>query len=118
MNFEKLKVVQVTKFPFDIDIVTDKGVIVKTYKRAAYSSDDKSIEDVMSGRNLYPYLAEYAYAANAEQLAYAYLEAAGPDMLAALEAVVQSDCMQGGDQQNLLQVVLAAIRKAKGEESK
>lgn len=80
-----LTVHQPDRWPFPIELRDPDGNVVQTAHRSAYSSDDKTLDDVMTGRNQSPKWRDHAIVSNRKQLAAAYLEAAGPDLLEAAE---------------------------------
>lgn len=104
---------QPNKWPFDIQTVDANGDVVFSERRMAYGSNQKTIADVMDGYGFKDKRDE-AVEWNARQLADAYLRAAAPELLEALESVL-SNCL---DSQGLVSAhakARAAISKAKGE---
>lgn len=104
-----LNVHQPDTFPFQIELRDAAGTVVQTMHRAAFCSSDKTLIDVLTGRNQSQEWRGTAIELNRKQLAAAYLEAAGPELLAALQGMLAiwpySEC-------NETRAAAAAIAKA------
>lgn len=85
MSHETLTVFESPTFPFTIELRDSYGRTVKSYPRAAFTSRDRTIADVMSCRNHDAKYRKECAEANRRQLQEAHMEAAGPDLLAAAE---------------------------------
>ena len=78
-----LFVVQVNKWPFDIQIQDAHVNVIHQEPRCAYSTKAQSIDDVMNGVGFNAEAKDDAVAGNARQLADARLIAAAPELLEA-----------------------------------
>jgi hypothetical protein len=105
-----LFVVQPEKWPFDIQTVDANGNVVFSERRMAYGSNQKTIADVMDGHG-FKDKREEAVEWNARQLADAYLRAAAPDLLQALQKIHANGYTNMADHD----MVASAIAKATGE---
>lgn len=113
-----LVVRQPEMFPFDVEIVEASGNVVFQESRCAFSTKQKTVEDVMQGHGFPVDQRDAVIAANERQLADMHLRAAAPDLLKALE-----DCVAVMDRelaglkviQPELSAARAAIAKATGE---
>jgi hypothetical protein len=102
---------QPEKWPFHVEIVNEAGEIVASEHRYAYSTSHNTINDVMTARGFRMDDADKAIAANERQLADAYLRAAAPELLEALQEAFHLDEL--GDA--WFDRARAAIAKARGE---
>lgn len=96
-----------------ISIVDGKGRVVHGEYRQAWSSSQKTVEDVMTGRHMNDQCA--AVEANARQLADMYLRAAGPELFDAVNLVLKSFAYRPGEGPEWYEACRLATGKAKGE---
>lgn len=97
---------------YHIQIVNAAGDVIFSEPRHSYSSKMETVDDVLGGYGFPRRDRDDAARANQRQLADAYLRAAAPEMLEALEDAVER---QGFTNANLI-FARAAIAKARGEE--
>jgi hypothetical protein len=107
---------QPEKWPFNIEIVDAAGAVVFEERRYAYGSRQETVEDVMTGygmrSSLDPDMQEKSVAANEKQLADAYLRAAAPELLEALEDAL----LHLWPNTEAANKARAALAKARGEQ--
>lgn len=115
---------QPEKFPFNIEVVNEAGDVVFSERRYAYASGQESVQDVMAGVGFKAADRADVIDANQRQLADAFLRAAAPELLEALNqindwllcaAIATPEDMAGSfsDMQKLAE---SAIAKATGEQ--
>lgn len=76
------------RFPFDLLLVDATGNIIARESRYAYSTKQKTVEDVMTGRYLDPDIRVDAVLANERQLADMVLRAAAPELLELIKELI------------------------------
>ena len=109
------------KWPFEILISNESGGIVYRNSLPCHSSKDKNFEEALNCRNFKASDQEEYAAINHRAVADAYLRAAAPDLLEALQEMVamwRSVCRsQDWEPEHLIEAVRAqaAIAKATGE---
>ena len=110
-----------TKWPFDIQIVNESGAVVYRQSLPCHSSKDKTFEEALNCWNFKASEQEEYAAINHRAVADAYLRAAAPDLLEALQEMVamwRSVCRsQDWEPEYFVEAVRAqaAIAKATGE---
>ena len=110
-----------TKWPFEILIINESGSVVYRDTLPCYSSKDKTFEEALNCWNFKASEQEEYAAINKRAVADAYLRAAAPDLLAALQDVDalwmhHSVAHSDGKISPLHEKVIAAIAKATGEQ--
>ena len=110
-----------TKWPFDILIVNQSGGVVYRESLPCHSSKDKNFEEALNCWNFKASEQEEYAAINKRAVADAYLRAAAPDLLEALQDVDalwthHSIAHGDGKISPLHEKVIAAIAKATGEQ--
>ncbi len=106
-----LYVMQLDVFPFLITTVDKDGNEIFCETRYAYGTGQKTVDDVMNGSCFSnPEGRSAAVESNERQLADAYLRAAAPDLLAALQGVLRVADRQTDE----FDAARAAIAKAEG----
>lgn len=108
---------QPAKWPFNIEIVDANGTVVFDERRYAYSTNHKSIEDVMTAYRFDRDDVDSAVAGNERQLADAYLRAAAPELFDALRLCYDHCRLYHPEveRNNVGEAVRAALAKALGE---
>ena len=109
-----------TKWPFEILIINESGTAVYQESLPCHSSKDKNFEEALNCLNFKASEREEYTAINHRAVADAYLIAAAPDLLAALQdvdALWMHHSIAHGDGKisPLHEKVIAAIAKATGE---
>ena len=109
-----------TKWPFEILIINESGSVVYRDSLPCHSSKDKNFEEALNCWNFKASEQEEYAAINKRAVADAYLRAAAPDLLAALQdvdALWMHHSIAHGDGKisPLHEKVIAAIAKATGE---
>ena len=110
-----------TKWPFEILIVNESGAVVDRQSLPCHSSKDKTFEEALNCWNFKASEQEEYAAINKRAVADAYLRAAAPDLLEALQDVDalwmhHSIAHCDGKISPLHAKVIAAIAKATGEQ--
>ena len=110
-----------TKWPFEILISNESGAVVYQQSLPCHSSKDKNFEEALNCWNFKASEQEEYAAINKRAVADAYLRAAAPDLLAALQdvdALWMHHSIAHGDGKisPLHEKVIAAIAKATGEQ--
>ena len=110
-----------TKWPFEILISNESGDVVYRQSLPCHSSKDKTFEEALNCWNFKASEQEEYAAINKRAVADAYLRAAAPDLLAALQdvdALWMHHSIAHGDGKisPLHEKVIAAIAKATGEQ--
>ena len=110
-----------TKWPFEILIINESGGVVYRESLPCHSSKDKNFEEALNCWNFKASEQEEYAAINHRAVADAYLRAAAPDLLAALQdvdALWMHHSIAHGDGKisPLHEKVIAAIAKATGEQ--
>ena len=110
-----------TKWPFEILIINESGSVVYRDTLPCHSSKDKTFEEALNCWNFKASEQEKYAAINKRAVADAYLRAAAPDLLAALQdvdALWMHNSIAHGDGKisPLHEKVIAAIAKATGEQ--
>ena len=110
-----------TKWPFEILIINESGSVVYRDTLPCHSSKDKTFEEALNCWNFKASEQEEYAAINKRAVADAYLRAAAPDLLAALQdvdALWMHHSIAHGDGKisPLHEKVIAAIAKATGEQ--
>lgn len=110
-----------TKWPFEILISNESGAVVYRQSLPCHSSKDKTFEEALNCWNFKASEQEEYAAINKRAVADAYLRAAAPDLLAALQDVDalwmhHSVAHSDGKISPLHEKVIAAIAKATGEQ--
>ena len=108
------------KWPFEILISNESGAVVYRERLPCNSSKDKNFEEALNCRNFKASDQEEYAAINHRAVADAYLRAAAPDLLEALQDVDDlwahhSIAHGDGKISPLHEKVIAAIAKATGE---
>ena len=109
-----------TKWPFEILIINESGSVVYRDSLPCHSSKDKTFEESLKCWNFKASEQEEYAAINKRAVADAFLRAAAPDLLAALQDVDalwthHSIAHSDGKISPLHEKVIAAIAKATGE---
>ena len=109
------------KWPFEILIINESGAVVYRDTLPCHSSKDKTFEEALNCLNFKASEQEEYAAINKRAVADAYLRAAAPDLLAALQdvdALWMHHSIAHGDGKisPLHEKVIAAIAKATGEQ--
>ena len=110
-----------TKWPFEILIVNESGAVVDRQSLPCHSSKDKTFEEALNCWNFKASEQEEYAAINHRAVADAYLRAAAPDLLEALQDVDalwthHSVAHGNGKISPLHEKVIAAIAKATGDQ--
>ena len=110
-----------TKWPFEILIINESGSVVYRDTLPCHSSKDKTFEEALNCWNFKASEQEEYAAINKRAVADAYLRAAAPDLLEALQdvdALWMHHSIAHGDGKisPLHEKVIAAIAKATGEQ--
>ena len=110
-----------TKWPFEILIINEPGSVVYRDSLPCHSSKDKNFEEALNCWNFKASEQEEYAAINKRAVADAYLRAAAPELLAALQdvdALWMHNSIAHGDGKisPLHEKVIAAIAKATGEQ--
>lgn len=124
------EIIEDAKWPFDIRIMDGDDIVIKQ-GRYAYSSKDRSIDDVMTARHFdFGEKKDLAAKANKLQIEQLRLIAAAPELLEALEPfakLLQEHNAKGPDDRPIFAIndavitlgdlrrAVASIAKAKGE---
>ena len=109
-----------TKWPFEILIINESGSVVYRDTLPCYSSKDKTFEEALNCWNFKASEQEEYAAINKRVVADAYLRAAAPDLLEALQVMVRDYTEAHADSGSLeMQPALLqasrAIARATGE---
>ena len=110
-----------SKWPFEILIINKSGSVVYRDPLLCHSSKDKTFEEALNCRNFKASDQEEYAAINHRAVADAYLRAAAPDLLEALQELYEivEDAIEQKSAKDLnsftLQHAQAAIAKATGE---
>ena len=110
-----------TKWPFEILIINESGSVIYRESLPCHSSKDNNFEEALNCLNFKASEQEEYAAINHRAVADAYLRAAAPDLLAALQdvdALWMHHSIAHGDGKisPLHEKVIAAIAKATGDQ--
>ena len=111
-----------TKWPFEILIINESGGVVYRESLPCHSSKDKNLEEALNCLNFKASEQEEYAAINHRAVADAYLRAAAPDLLEALQNIAeywnqdQNEAAMADACWHAIHTARAAIAKATGEQ--